>query len=307
MAADMKSEKGKGKSRGGGRGRGRGGRGKASAAAASSAPPEMTPEQKAGKRSKPPPSVATPERRVLFPDPLDEETAPAMETSPPAKQPKKRTRASKAKAKPIQTTEQEVEIPATQPDPEIMEESTAEMQEEGQEDVEPKKPISQETTSTKVTGRKAKKVTKAKAKAKAQSAPAADSAKADAAPADAVPAEAVPAEPKERKIGKAAQKSALNHLRATKETDEAAWFHVKELYKASKFHKLSNKHEVPKYCYWTFSMYWSSGRVGLLQKKDGKSVHVISFGGVNTRNIAMSAQAARMYVTWFWISRTGCV
>ena len=121
----------------------------------------------------------------------------------------------------------------------------------------------------------------------------------------AKPSAADPADPadasttKERKIGKATQKTALDLLKGMKGSDEAGWYHAKELYKALKYHKLSDRREVPKWDFWSLSMYWGTGRVGVLQKHHQKGfTHIISFGGVHVKNIAMSAHAARMFVTW---------
>eukprot|EP00435_Cladocopium_sp_Y103_P025272 s2009_g6.t1 len=102
----------------------------------------------------------------------------------------------------------------------------------------------------------------------------------------------------EHKIGKATQKATLKLLKEMKGSDEAGWYHAKELYKALKFHKLSERKDVPKFDFWNLSMYWGTGRVGVLQKHQRGPVHLISFGGVHVKNIAMSAHAARMYATW---------
>ena len=261
MKAEKEEQKakGKGKGRAGGRGRGRG-RGKVGEGSSEVANPETTPEKpKPSKRA--PVQVETPERRELFPDP------PAPVTSSPAvRQPKKRIR-GKAKAK------------AAMPEEPAVPEEHAMPEEPVPDLVAEKVPV----------------IPKQKAKAKPRAKPpAAD----PADPADpAQPADA--SNTRERKIGKATQKAALDLLWDMKNSDEAGWYHAKELHKALKYHKLSDRMEVPKWEFWSLSMYWGTGRVGVLQKHQQKGfVHIISFGGVHVKNIAMSTHAARMYVTW---------
>ena len=139
---------------------------------------------------------------------------------------------------------------------------------------------------------------KQKAKAKGKAKPTAKPSAADptdpANPADPADASIT----SERKIGKATRKAALDLLKGMKGSDEAGWYHAKELHKALKDHKLRDRREVPKWDFWSLSMYWGTGRVGVLQRLQKGPVHIVSFGGVHVKNIAMSAHAARMFVTW---------
>ena len=280
LAADIKAAKeaekgsGKGVGRGGGRGRGRG-RGKARQAAdipeePKTADPEATPEppKRRHRLKRAPTPKQTPERRQLFadPDPEEGDKDKPMETSPPVKQPKKRSKRSRAaKAKAAPAPE----VPAPEvPCPEVP----------GHEVPEPEAPgPDQPAAGSEGKGDEKKDDGKAKEKGKGEGAK-------------------VP--------GKVAKKSAITMLRDAKEKDKAGWFHVQQLHKALKFHRMEDKSQVPKYEFWRLSAYWGTGRVGLLQKQGKKFQHIISFGGQYVKNIAMPAHAGIMYVSCWLNLRT---
>eukprot|EP00438_Fugacium_kawagutii_P012769 Skav214218 [mRNA] locus=scaffold489:544926:549630:+ [translate_table: standard] len=80
--------------------------------------------------------------------------------------------------------------------------------------------------------------------------------------------------------------------------DPATWFHVAQLWPALADKSITQDkwQTVAKPHYWSYSMYWKTKRCGLLTKNANGGVHVTSFGGVWTRNIALSLQAAQMFV-----------
>ena len=160
------------------------------------------------------------------------------------------------------------------------------------------------SSSTKQPKKRAKAKAQGKAKAKAAPSQPAEPAQPEAEaggsapePDDGKVAADGKMEPAQRLPGQRIQKPALKLLKESK-ADPAAWFHVQELHKALKFHKLTDKKEVPKYDFWSLSMYWQTKRVGLLQKQESGFVHVTSFGCTWCKNIAMCAHAARMFATW---------
>ena len=256
--------KGRGSGRGGGRGRGRG-RGRSAASA--SDPPEIpevtentTPERprRTSKRH-PPAGKNTPERKVLFPD---EPENPSKVS--PAKPPKKRVRGKRQ----VAAETPEVEVP-----------------QEGEAMTEAPK------AKAKAKQRCKPKQTKAEAEIEGKGE---DNEKNNDNDNDKVEG---PPQGKERKVSKAAREAALKCLKDAK-TDQASWFHVEKLFTALKAKKPKTKHDVPKFDHWGLSMYWSSSRVGLLQKQQTRFQHILSFGGVYCKNIAMPVLAATMYVTW---------
>ena len=111
---------------------------------------------------------------------------------------------------------------------------------------------------------------------------------------------AQPSQPKEgeekpkRLPGKGAQEVAMVHMQEAK-ADPAEWMHVEKLVKAMG-DKYTCKADTPRFDNWSFSMYWKTNRVGVLQKREGGHVHVVSFGTSYTQHIGMSVKAACMYV-----------
>lgn len=105
---------------------------------------------------------------------------------------------------------------------------------------------------------------------------------------------------KKKTPGKALVKFAEKQLQEACD-DPATWFHVQQLWPALDTPGVTQEkwQSVAKPVYWSYSMYWKTKRVGLLAKgathKDG-TTHVTSFGGVWTRNIALSLKAATMFV-----------
>ena len=276
MAADIKAEKdakkGKGKGdkgdkgekgekgKGSGRGGGRGrGRGRGRKAAVSSASQPEIPEVTATPEHPPRASKRDPPADLTTPERrvLFPEE-PEIPKASPAKPPKKRVRGKKSAA--VETPE--VEAP-------------------------------QEGDMTEVPKAKAKAKAKQHRKGKHPEAKAVIEGKSEGDEKDKVEG---PTEGKERKVSKAAQQAALKCLQEAK-ADEASWFHAEKLFEALKGKKLENKRDVPKFDHWSLSVYWSSSRVGLLQKQQKRFQHVLSFGGVYCKNIAMPVLAASMYVT----------
>ena len=280
---DAKTDKSKGEGRGGGRGRGRG-RGKAKSKVPptetemdavvpkgvvgegeGAEPMQTTPPRAAasskGKRA----ALSTPDvKRQLFKDPEDQDGKPLSgldpNQSPAVKQPKKRVKkAKKAKALP----EGDGLPPTEEPAP------------------------------------KTKPARRVRSKAPQPPQPAAESAQ-PAHPSQ--PSEPLQPDGKEeeedekpkRPPGKNAQKVALLHMQEAK-ADPAEWMHVQHLVKAMD-DKYTCKADTPRFNNWSFSMYWKTNRVGVLQKREGVHVHVVSFGTTFTQHIGMSVKAARMYV-----------
>lgn len=87
--------------------------------------------------------------------------------------------------------------------------------------------------------------------------------------------------------------SAMAELKDAK-SDDASWEHVCKLFAATKNDPKKCKHV---FQYWTYSMYWHSKRVGLLQKGTATGTrHILSFGGTFCPHIGIPAEACRLYV-----------
>lgn len=262
MAAKIKEEKEKtqGRGRGGGRGRGRGRQANKDPKPekkGNNDHPEEVPEKPSGVKgledaatSTKRPQMCTPERRRLFvlpeDSPKNEEVVPparGMSTSPPIKQPAKRSKsAAKAKAKSKAVVESKV--------PEKTEQSL-----DGN------------------TGNPPNEV-----------------------------------ENKDEKIEKTKRPPTKNQvdwakkeLTDAKTSDPAQWDHALKLFEAV---KAPEKSCVEKYMYWNLSMYWTTRRVGLLQKQCGSGgpKHVLSFGGGHCSHIGIPFEACRLFVGFSIVS-----
>ena len=86
---------------------------------------------------------------------------------------------------------------------------------------------------------------------------------------------------------------ALDFL-ANAKNDPASWDHVTKLFESTKIPERSHG---KKGVYWTYSMYWLTRRVGLLQKQcGGGSKHILSFGGGQCVHIGIPYVASLLYV-----------
>lgn len=98
---------------------------------------------------------------------------------------------------------------------------------------------------------------------------------------------------KKKSPTKAQQDQAKQELTEAK-SDPAVWEHVLKLFEAT--HTPERDH-AGRFTYWTFSMYWNTYRVGLLQKHAGRaSTHVLSIGGGHCKHIGIPAAACRLIV-----------
>ena len=87
---------------------------------------------------------------------------------------------------------------------------------------------------------------------------------------------------------------AKQELTDAKTSDPAQWDHALKLFEAV---KVQEKSCVEKYMYWSLSMYWTTRRVGLLQKQcGGGPKHVLSFGGGHCTHIGIPFEACRLFV-----------
>ena len=104
------------------------------------------------------------------------------------------------------------------------------------------------------------------------------------------------AEPLQNRIpSERAYKQAMDYLiRARK--DSAHWFYALRLWKALDGSITKDTPNMKKFEHWGFSMYWGSFRCGLLQKREKKSMHTVSYGGGFCRDIGLPLEAAYMYV-----------
>ena len=76
--------------------------------------------------------------------------------------------------------------------------------------------------------------------------------------------------------------------------DPPAWLHVCKLFEGTKIPERSSG---DKLMYFSFSMYWRTRRVGLLQKQPtGGNKHLLSFGGGHCIHIGIPYVASRLYV-----------
>ena len=93
---------------------------------------------------------------------------------------------------------------------------------------------------------------------------------------------------------------AKKELTDAKTSDPAQWDHALKLFEAV---KVPERSCVEKYMYWSLSMYWTTRRVGLLQKQcGGAPKHVLSFGGGHCSHIGIPFEAARLYVGFSIVS-----
>ena len=284
-------DKSKGEGRGGGRGRGRGrGKNKTKVPPTETEMDAVIPEEvvleggEDAMQTTPPPSrgkraaLSTPEvKRQLFKEPEDQDgkTQSGLDPnqSPPVKQPKKRVKkAKKPKALSAKSSEKGDALPP------------------------PEEPAP-----------KSKPARRVRSKAPPQpSGPVAEPAQLAQPSQPSEPSQQDGKEKEDQQDGKekedkskrlpskGAQNAALLHMQEAR-TDPAEWMHVQQLVKAMD-DKYTCKVDVPQFSNWSFSMYWKTNRVGVLQKRDGVGVHVVSFGSTYTPHIGMSVKAARMYV-----------
>ena len=110
---------------------------------------------------------------------------------------------------------------------------------------------------------------------------------------------------KNRTISDTQKTWAMDYLTDMKKTDEAGWEHVEKLFSAT---KVAERLSVSKFAFFTLSMYWSTRRVGLLQRKPegGTCRHVLSFGGGACTHIGIPTEACRLYVS-YWVCWCDCV
>ncbi|CAK9032793.1 unnamed protein product [Durusdinium trenchii] len=241
LAADHKEESKQGKGRGKGRGRGRGKKTKTDAVDHEEVP--AAPAAESSSKRGPP---ATPERRRLDFDvaasPDHHASDLAEKGTPPVRQEKKRVKATakgKAAAKSAKAEQPAKHEPDTGNEP-----------------------------STKETKKRARKGKKAGTEPAPEPAPSGQ----PKPVGEAVP-HADPAPPEDAVVrgkkgpSERAIKGALKHLAEAKE-DPASWLHVIKLWDVmdNMVHTKENPN-LPKMQYWSYSMYWQSGRVGLLQKR----------------------------------------
>ena len=77
-------------------------------------------------------------------------------------------------------------------------------------------------------------------------------------------------------------------------TDSELWGFVQTMFQATEKDPQTCKDTFNN---WSYSMYWSTKRVGLLQKgSGGRSSHVLSFGGAFCPHIGIPATACKIYV-----------
>ena len=212
--------------------------------------------------------VATPERRTLFQD--DSGGADAPKPSPPVKQPKKKAKVPKSKSVPP--------LPSPEPIP-------AEAPKAAEE---PKPEQAQPTPSVPKAKAKKKAVAKRKAKDGEQKEKGEQEEKGEGSKGGGF-------DRSHRLLnGKNAQTKALLHIEEAAE-DPAEWLFLTKLYQSISV-EYKDRHDTPKFSYWSLSMYWGDHRVGLLQRKEKGWKHVLSFGGTFCPSIGMPVQACRMFV-----------
>lgn len=295
LKEDMKSSKGdgtegKGGGRAGGRGRGRGrGAKKAKKDMGDSeidavvggkvdeqnllSPPKRPAKTTASKRP-----VATPERRTLFGDDLGGADADSK-PSPPVKQPQKKLKVPKAKTKSVPSLPSDAKEPkpAEEPKPVPAKEP---------------KPAPAEEPNPAEEAQPTQSMPKAKAKRKAAAKP---KVKGGEQKEKGEGSKDGGFDPSHRLLnGKNAQTKALLHIEEASE-DPAEWLFLTKLYQSIS-DQYKDKHDTPKFSYWSLSMYWGDHRVGLLQRKEKGWKHVLSFGGNFCPSIGMPVQACRMFV-----------
>ena len=86
--------------------------------------------------------------------------------------------------------------------------------------------------------------------------------------------------------------------------DPASWFHAVKLFEGV---KLAEKSCSAKWTYWQNSMYWTTRRVGVLQRKTGGGLkHVLSFGGGHCKHIGIPFVATQLFVRNLIVLRSTC-
>ena len=99
------------------------------------------------------------------------------------------------------------------------------------------------------------------------------------------------------------KKWAFDTLTAAK-GDPASWFHAQKLFEGV---KQTEKSCLAKWTYWQNSMYWTTRRVGVLQKQTlGGTKHVLSFGGGHCKHIGIPFVAAELFVRNLIALRSTC-
>ena len=77
--------------------------------------------------------------------------------------------------------------------------------------------------------------------------------------------------------------------------DETKWSSLTALYQAMVGEQPSRQNDlVPKYSHYNLSMYWTKGRVGLLDKEKN---HILSFSSASTQRIGLPLRATMLYVS----------
>lgn len=86
--------------------------------------------------------------------------------------------------------------------------------------------------------------------------------------------------------------------------DPASWFHAQKLFEGV---KQTEKSCLAKWTYWQNSMYWTTRRVGVLQKQTrGGTKHVLSFGGGHCKHIGIPFVASELFVRNLIALRSTC-
>eukprot|EP00435_Cladocopium_sp_Y103_P006685 s2895_g2.t1 len=251
---------GRGGGRGRGRGRGRGGRkGKGRAESSVPATEDQQPVVPAGKRL---PESQTPERRKLETeldkavDKEDEEKEEPLQTSPPIKQSKKKPRKTTKTETPSQPAGNSAE-----PAPKAKAKARAKAKGKAKGKAKPTEPTEVDQKDEKVGDQE-------------------NGAKPEPSVSDKA-AEVTEAKQPSKRM----QKLAHDQMVAAK-SDPATKFHLEKLFEACSEAVERSKFIQP-YEFWQCSMYYKTYRVGLLQKRDGRFVHVTSFGLPACPNIAV--------------------
>jgi len=77
--------------------------------------------------------------------------------------------------------------------------------------------------------------------------------------------------------------------------DETKWSSLTALYQAMVGEQPSRQNDlVPRYLHYNLSMYWTKGRVGLLDKEKN---HILSFSSASTHRIGLPLRATMLYVS----------
>ncbi|CAK9065650.1 unnamed protein product [Durusdinium trenchii] len=274
--AEEAKQKGKGNGRGQGRGRGRG-RGKSEASAAASSKALAGKGENGSPVAAKRPPAHTPERKQLF---RDDAPAPAAEVS------------NESPAKPVKPNRKRVKkstAPCRFPDVPMVEEAQAEKTElpsEAAAKPQPDPPMTEKKKDA--PKKKAKKGKAAEAAAVSEDRSQAQLAK------EGETAEPAP-EPAPKIPGKTLVKFCTNHLMDAHK-HEASWDHALKLFEAAQTVIKKGDDYGPQFSHWSLSLYYDTGRVGLLQKRVKKQVHVLSFGGAFCNGVSIPLEAVRLFV-----------